>query len=69
MALKHRLAKLEKKVGRGQQPVIVYRDGEKSEAQAIEDWEIDNGPVGKREPMFVVLRFIAPSDGTATARQ
>ncbi len=68
MTLTRRLAKLEKKVGRGQQPVIVYRDGEKSQAQAIEDWEMDNGPVGNREPMFVVLRYISPSDDAATER-
>ena len=65
MALKQRLEKLERKVGRGHQPIIVYRDGEKSEAEAVEDWEADNGPVGNREPVFVVLRFIAPSDHAA----
>jgi|APSaa5957512535_1039671.scaffolds.fasta_scaffold283927_2 hypothetical protein len=68
MALKLRLAKLEKKVGRGHQPIIVYRYGEKSEAQAIEDWEIDNGPVGKREPMLIVLRYISPSEDAAAER-
>ncbi len=56
MALKQRVEKLEKANNSGTQPLIVYREGEKTEAEAIAEWEAENGPLFNREPMVVKIR-------------
>ena len=39
MALKHRIEKLEKRGGRNVPPFIVFIKGQKTEAEAIAEWE------------------------------
>lgn len=56
MALKQRLEKLEKERLAGPQPTIVWIEGEKSEAEAIAEWEAENGPLFNREPLVVQIR-------------
>ena len=43
-------------------PVIPYIEGEKTEAEAVAEWEAVNGPVGNREPIFIIYQFVSPSD-------
>jgi hypothetical protein len=69
MGLKRRLEKLEKAIGPVQQPVIVYREDEKSKAEALAEWEAENGPIGDREPMFVIIQIISPSDNATSERK
>ncbi len=56
MALKQRMEKLEKENRSGSQPIIVFYEGEKSEAKAIAEWKAENGPLFNREPMVVQIR-------------
>jgi hypothetical protein len=60
--LEGRLMKLEKVGGYVQPLVISYIEGEKTEAEAVAEWEAVNGPVGNREPMFIIYRPVSPSD-------
>ena len=43
MALKHRIEKLERRGGRDVPPFIVFIKGQKTEAEAIAEWEAANG--------------------------
>ena len=43
MALKHRIEKLERRGGRDVPPFIVFIKGQKTEAEAIAEWEAING--------------------------
>ena len=66
MALKQRMEKLEK-ANSGNQPIIVFYEGEKTEAEAIAEWESGNGPLFGREPMVVeIRRFSSPPTGQTT---
>ncbi len=61
MALKQRMVKLEKANCSGTHPTIVFYEGEKTEAEAIAEWEAENGPLFNREPMVVqIRRFSSP---------
>ena len=61
MALKQRMEKLEKAKNSGSPPLIVFREGEKTEAEAIAEWEAENGSLFNREPMVVrIRRVISP---------
>ena len=61
MALKQRMAKLERENSSGTQPMIVFNEGEKTEAECIAEWEAANGPLLNREPLVVqIRRFSSP---------
>ena len=45
MALKHRIEKLERRGGRDVPPFIVFIKGQKTEAEAIAEWEAANKPI------------------------
>ena len=64
MALKQRMEKLEKANNTGTRPTIVFYEDEKTEAEAIAEWESGNGPLFGREPMVVqIRRFSSPPTG------
>ena len=69
MALKQRLEKLEKAIGPVKQPVIVYREDEKTQAEALAEWETENGPIGDREPMFIITQIVSPPGNAISERK
>lgn len=60
--LEGRLMKLEQKSMAVQPPVILYIAGETTEAEGVAEWEAVNGPVGTREPIFIIYQPVSPSD-------
>jgi hypothetical protein len=64
--LEGRLMKLEKVGGYVQPLVISFIEGEKTKAEAVAAWEAVNGPVGNREPMFIIYQAVSPSDNSPT---
>ena len=70
MALKHRIEKLEKRVGfrKSDSPAIRYicdqKDGETgaeaARKKAVAEWEAENGPLGDREPVFIEHCIVSP---------
>jgi hypothetical protein len=59
MALKNRMAKLEKTNSSGPRPIIVFYENEKAEGEEITEWEAENGPLFNREPMVIQIRRFA----------
>ena len=56
MVPKHRLEKLETAIGPVQQPAsIVYIEGEKTEAEAMAEWETENGPLSECGVVLVTV--------------
>lgn len=53
-----RLEKLEKENAPVQPLVISYIEGEKTREEAINEWEAVNGPIGNREPLFIIRQFV-----------
>ena len=60
MALKHRIEKLEKRGGRDVPPFIVFIKGQKTEAEAIAEWEAFNGPLDNRKPLGYRIGLNSP---------
>ena len=60
MALKHRIEKLEKRGGKGVPPFIIFIKGQKTEAEAIAEWEAINGPLGSQKPEAYRINFVLP---------
>ena len=63
MALKHRIEKLEKRGGRDVPPFIVFIKGQKTEAEAIAEWEAINGPLGSQKPEVCRINFVSRYGG------
>ena len=63
MALKHRIVKLEKRGGRDVPPFIVFIKGEKTESEAIVEWEAANGPIGSQKPEVYRINFVSRYGG------
>ena len=61
MALKHRVEKLETQKGNYDKPRITYLYHEKTEAEAVAEWEAENGPLGDREPDIFCVEFVSVS--------
>ena len=60
MALKHRIEKRERGGGRDVPPFIVFIKGQKTEAEAIAEWEAINGPLGSQKPEAYRINFVSP---------
>ena len=53
-----RLEKLEKANVDNHPPVILCYGGEGAKAEAVAEWEAKNGPIGDREPMYVIFEYV-----------
>ena len=61
MALKSRVEKLEMQNSNYDKPHITYFYHEKTEAEAIAEWEAENGLLGDREPDIFCIKFVSVS--------
>lgn len=55
MALKHRIEKLERRMGKpgDNVPVLITCLDGRTEAEAIAQWEAKNGPLGERDTLVI----------------
>jgi len=61
MALKRRIEKLEMQSGDYDRPWIICIEGQKTESEAIAEWEAENGPLGNRKPEIMCVKFVSVS--------
>ncbi|MBL6948937.1 MAG: hypothetical protein ISR51_09715 [Rhodospirillales bacterium] len=66
MRISQRIEKLEERSGKQDDrfpPVVIFDfNGAKSEAEAIAEWEAENGPLGKRDPLIIHFCAVSPED-------